>query len=88
MCWWAWEGYVRAEVSPLAGDDGDDDIVHLGDLVEQLGDAEVTGHVHGVELLLGVQGDDGDFAALLHQDCRLRVEVGHGLVVMWSGVEV
>lgn len=69
---------VRAEESSFAGDDGDDDVGHFGDFVEELGDAEVAGHAHRVELLLRIEGDDGDFAALFEEDCGLRVEVGHG----------
>lgn len=69
---------VRAEIAAFAGYDGHDDVGHVGDFVEQLGDAEVAGQVHGVELLLGVERDDCYLAALLELDGYFGVKVCHG----------
>lgn len=66
----------RAEEAAFAGHDGDHDIVHVRDLQEQLGDAEVVVLCEGVELLLTVDGDDCDPAILGGGEEDLAVELG------------
>lgn len=70
-------GYLRAEEPALSGEDCDEDLVHLGYLTEELGEAEVGVLGHGVEFLLIAEGDDGDSAAHLEGDDLLGVKARH-----------
>lgn len=85
---------LRAEKPSLPSDDRNYDLVHLGDLVQQLRDAEVVVLRHGVELLLAVDGDDCDFWGAWEGECYFGVDCGggHGCVmriglvgVVWCG---
>lgn len=58
-------GDVRAEETTLAGQDSDVDVGSVGDLAEVLGEGVVVVLGHGIELLLVVEGDDGNVATLI-----------------------
>jgi len=70
--------YLRAEEPSLSGEDCDEDLVHLRNLAEELGEAEVGVLGHCVEFLLIAEGDDGDSAAHLEGNDLLGIEARHG----------
>lgn len=70
-------GLLRAEESPFAREDCDEDVVSLRHFTHELRQAEVEVLGHGIEFLLVAESDDGDFAADLKGHCGFWVHAGH-----------
>lgn len=66
---------ARAEVAAFARQNGNVDIIALGDLLHGEGKLVVGCSVEGVEFLGCIERDDGDFAAVLELDGAFG---GHG----------
>ena len=63
---------LRGEEVPVTGQNGDVDVVAGCDLVHACCEFVVEISIQGVKLLGLVEGDDGDFAAVLEEDAVLR----------------
>jgi hypothetical protein len=59
---------LRGEISTLASDDSDVNVVHLGNLGHKAAELEVKVRIEGIELLFEVELDDGDAATLFEED--------------------
>ena len=59
---------LRGEKAPLGREKGDEDLVVRGNLAQDLGELVVLALVHGVELLLVADGDNGDTAGVLDRE--------------------
>lgn len=63
-----WRVDLRGEESASTGENGDVDVVALRYFLQQAREAEVQVRGHGIELLLLVQGNDGNVAPVLELD--------------------
>ena len=59
---------LRAEETAGAGDEGDGDVLHVGDGEEEFRDVVVVILGEGIELLGEVERDDGDVVTLCEGD--------------------